>query len=61
MAEMSRKELTKLQTNIGRTKSMLDSGLHIAEIAATLKLPESTIRSYVDIINGDNGKVAVTE
>lgn len=42
---------TNLATNIGRTKRYLEEGLTYSEIAEKLKVGESTVRSWVGIIN----------
>lgn len=41
----------RLKLNLGRTKRYLEEGLSIPEIAVKLKVGESTVRKWVDIIN----------
>ena len=40
----------RLALNIGRTKRYLQDGLSTVEIARKLKLSESSVRRYVDMI-----------
>ena len=41
----------KLELAIGKTKRMFEVGYSVTEIAAALDLPESTVRSYKEIID----------
>jgi DNA-binding NarL/FixJ family response regulator len=38
------------EMQIGRTKRMLDDGYSVTEIAEKLKVDESTVRSYKEVI-----------
>lgn len=44
------KVLSQLTLNIGKTKSLLEDGYSITDIAIKLGKNESTIRSYVSMI-----------
>lgn len=41
----------KLELNIGRTKDLFDKGHSVKEICEMLNLPESTVRSYKEVID----------
>ena len=43
---IDRAELEKRTLYIGRIKRLLENGYNYVEIARTLDLPESTVRSY---------------
>ena len=50
-SEEQKKAERKMALMIGRTKDLRDKGLSAAEIAEKLQISESTVRSYMNVID----------
>ena len=53
---MEVKEFHKTATIVGKIFKLFEAGHSVSEIAAELKMPESTVRYYMELIDNDTTK-----